>query len=109
MHKKYSSILLIISLLVALAPTGRAAWAVFAVLLTVTLFFLAHVLLIANDLVHVLGLVFAVAAWLLSVLPRLAWGVLRGRLGWRAALHRAAWGIAVYTAVFIVLGWLMGV
>jgi DNA uptake protein ComE-like DNA-binding protein len=87
----------------------RVGWALCAVVLPVTLFFLAQVLLLASNLGHVLGIAFALALWFLAVLSRLGWGLARRGLGWRVALHRAAWGLAVYVALFLALGWLMGV
>ena len=84
-----------------------------AIVLPVTTFFLTQFLLLNRNRspqVHgpVLILIFAIAVWFFLVLPRLGWKLVRHRLSGRVALHRAAWALLTYVAMFGTLSWLMG-
>jgi len=88
---------------------GRVGW-IFVAVLLVTLFFLVQLSLLSfNSNWHVSGFAFVLAVWLFVVLPHLGWRLVRYRLSGRAALHRAAWALITYVAMFGTVGWLMGI
>ncbi len=88
---------------------GRAGRVLITAVLLIMLFFLAQVFLPASNGGQIFGIAFAIAVWLLTIVPLLGWRVLRRRLDGRFALYRAAWSLMIYVAMFMVIGWLMGV
>ncbi len=88
---------------------GRMGGVFVTVVLPVTLFFLVQLLLLSfNSSQQVPGFAFAIVVWLFVVLPRLGWRFVRHRLTGYTALHRAAWALITYVAMFGTVGWLMG-
>jgi len=82
---------------------GRVGWVFVTAVLPITILFL-------NNSLQVYRFAFALAfaVWLFFGLPRLGWRFVRHRLSGRAALHRAAWALITYVAMFGTVGWLMG-